>query len=254
LVSSLGFDAGPRGGRFDLEHWARETRPMAARWIAPTLTGIALVAIFLGLRAGLGLEFSAASVSDAVERMGPLAPLAYVGIVVFRVPLGLPSQLVLVGGGALFGAAAGTLYGAIGLLLSALVYFLGARWAGREAVEARLPERFRGLLEVAGSRAGALFVGVGTAYPFGPITSYHLLAGVTAMAVWIFLVSVAVGSLVRAALYTTFGSALIAGDAKVMLGAAALTAAVVALPLCFRTPRAWLLQALGRRQSLTPRG
>lgn len=225
---------------------------MRRRWVAIALGAALLVAGFLALRAGLGLEFSPGSIGVAVQRLGPLAPLAYVGIVVFRVPLGMPSQLVLVGGGALFGAIEGTVYGATGLLLSALVYFLGARWAGREAVEARLPERFRGLLELASSRAGALFVGAGTAYPFGPITSYHALAGITGMALWAFAAAVAAGSLVRAGLYTAFGSALIAGDVATMLGALALAAAVVLLPLCFRGSRAWLLQALGRRGSPEP--
>jgi len=225
---------------------------MKRHWVGFALGAAALVAGFVALRSSLGIELSPRSIGVAVEGLGPLAPLAYVGLVVFRVPLGMPSQLVLLGGGALFGAIEGTVYGALGLLLSALVYFLGARLAGREAVEARLPDRFRGLLEVAASRAGALFVGVGTAYPFGPITGYHTLAGVTAMALWVFAVSVALGSLVRAGLYTTFGSALIEGDLAVMLGALALTGAVIALPLCFRASRAWLLQALGRRPTREP--
>ena len=40
----------------------------------------------------------------------------------------------------MFGTLAGTLYGAVGLLLSALVLFVGARWAGRDAVAAHYAE------------------------------------------------------------------------------------------------------------------
>lgn len=222
---------------------------MARRWIRLAVGLAVLVAVFLALRGALGLELGPASIGATVERLGPFAPLAFVGLVVFRVPLGLPSQLVLIGGGAVFGTLEGTLYGAVGLLLSALVYFLAARWAGREAVEARLPERLRGLLDVAGSRAGALFMSVGTAYPFGPITGYHLLAGVTAMSLLVFALAVGAGALVRAALYTAFGSALVEGDGRALLVAGAAALAALLLPLAFAAPRGWLLQALGRRRT-----
>lgn len=220
---------------------------MARRWIRLGVGLAVLVAVFVALRGALGLELDPAAIGAAMERLGPFAPLAFVGLVVFRVPLGLPSQLVLIGGGAVFGALEGTLYGAVGLLLSALVYFVAARWAGRQAVESRLPERLRGLLDVAASRAGALFMAVGTAYPFGPITSYHLLAGITAMSVAVFTLAVGAGALVRAALYTAFGSALMEGDGRAMLGAGACALIALFLPLAFSGPRGWLLQAMGRR-------
>ena len=117
-----------------------------------------VVVVCVGLRGALGLDFDPTSLHRAVERMGVWAPLVYVGVVAFRVPLGLPSQLVLVGGGLVFGTTAGTLYGAIGIVLSALVLFLASRWAGRDALEARLPQRLRPLLEIAASPALVAFL------------------------------------------------------------------------------------------------
>jgi uncharacterized membrane protein YdjX (TVP38/TMEM64 family) len=161
----------------------------------------------------------------------------------------MPSALVLIGGGLVFGTVAGTLYGAAGLLASALAMFLSSRWAGRDAVEARLPARFRYLLDVAGSRAGAVFVAVGTAYPLSPITSYHLLAGVTGMALPVFVSAAATGSLGRAAIYTYFGSSLVEAEPVRLLLAGALLLVAMLVPLAFPAPRAWLLQAFERRDA-----
>jgi uncharacterized membrane protein YdjX (TVP38/TMEM64 family) len=203
---------------------------------------LAIGAGFLLLRRTLGLEFDPASMQDAVAAMGIWAPLGYVGIVAFRVPLGLPSQLVLVGGGLVFGTVRGTAFGALGILLSAVLLFVGARWAGREVVEARLPDRMRPVFQLAETRLGALFLAAGTGYPFGPITMYHLIAGVTGMAVLLFVIAVSVGGLFRSALFTYFGSRLVSGDLTGILLATLAITAVVALPLCFRRSRAWFFQ------------
>ena len=206
-----------------------------------------VVVAFALLRRSMGLEFDPESLRAGVGALGVWAPLAYVGVVAFRVPLGLPSQIVLVGGGLLFGTRAGTLYGAVGLALSAVLLFLSARWAGRETLERRLPDSMRPLLEVAGSRVGAVFIGVGTGYPLGPITMYHLLAGVTGMAVSTFVVAATLGSVVRSATFTYFGSSLLAGDATGLLKAAGLLLFVLLVPLLVPGSRSWLMQTIWRR-------
>jgi uncharacterized membrane protein YdjX (TVP38/TMEM64 family) len=215
-------------------------------WIA--LGALALVAAFVALRRALGIELAPESIRDAVDRLGIWGPVAFVAIVALRVPLGVPSALVLIGGGLVFGSVEGTLYGATGLLISAVVVFLGSRWAGREAVEARVPVRLRYLLDVASSRLGALLVAVGTAYPLSPITSFSLLAGVTSMAPPVFAIATATGSLVRAALYTYFGSRLIEAEPAGLISSGALFAAALLFPLALPAPRAWLLQAFERRE------
>lgn len=209
---------------------------------------VALVAVLVALRRGVGLEFSPDAVRTWVERLGPWGPLAFVGVVAFRVPLGLPSAIVLMGGGLVFGGLAGTIYGAAGLTVSALVVFGGARWGGRGAVTQRLPERFAPLLEVAGSRLGAVFVALGTAYPMSPITIYHLIAGVTRMSFVVFAIAAGLGALARAALYTFFGSSLMEADAGRILATSALLLAAVLVPLAFATPRSWLLRAFSQRR------
>jgi uncharacterized membrane protein YdjX (TVP38/TMEM64 family) len=219
--------------------------PRRARILRLGIVSLALGAGLLVLRRSLGLEFDPDSLRQAVSGLGVWAPLGYVGIVAFRVPLGLPSQLVLMGGGLVFGTLQGTLFGGLGILVSALLLFTTARWAGREVVEERLPTRMRPVFDLAETRLGALFLAAGTGYPFGPITMYHLISGVTGMAVLGFVIAVSVGGLFRSALFTFFGSQLVSGDLTGIALATFALGAVVVMPLCFRRSRAWFF-ALGR--------
>jgi uncharacterized membrane protein YdjX (TVP38/TMEM64 family) len=214
-------------------------------WI---LGALGLFAAFAVLRRALGLELQPDAIRAAVDEMGVWAPLVFVAIVAFRIPLMVPSALILIAGGLLFGSVEGTLYGTAGLVLSALVLFLTSRWAGRDAVEARLPARLRFPLEIAASRAGALFIAVGTAYPLSVISAYPLLAGITGMALPVFLLAVGTGSLGRAALYTYFGSSLADADPAQLLLAGGLVVAALLVPLVFPGSRAWLLQAAQRQE------
>jgi uncharacterized membrane protein YdjX (TVP38/TMEM64 family) len=151
-------------------------------------------------RGALGIEWSAESVREG--------PIFFVLLTGFRSFLLVPSQIMLVAAGLCFGAGMGTVYGALGLMVSGCVAFGLARWVGREAVLANVPENMRWAFSAAGSGAGATVVLVGTAYPVGPITAFHAGAGLTAMAIPIFLLALASGSVVRAAVYAYFGSAL----------------------------------------------
>ncbi len=209
---------------------------------------VALVAVFVTLRRAIGIDLDPETMRAAVESLGIWAPLAFVGIVVFRIPLLVPSALVLIVGGLLFGTALGTLYGAIGLVVSALVVFLTARWTGRAPIEARIPERLRYVVDIAASRAGAVFIAVGSAYPMSPITSYHLIAGATGMSIPLFLVAAVVGCAGRAALYTYFGNSLLEAEPTQMAIAGGLLLVALLLPLAFPISRAWLLDALAVRR------
>ncbi|MGH0032923.1 MAG: TVP38/TMEM64 family protein [Myxococcota bacterium] len=210
-----------------------------------------LVVVFYSLRRSLGLELDPESMQHVVADMGIWAPLAYVGIVAFRVPLGLPSAIVLVGGGAVFGTLAATLYGTVGIVLSASFLFFAARATGSDSVMVRLP-RMRPFFELAGSRIGGLVLIVGTGYPMGPATLFHFVAGVTPMAFLTFLLAAAVGALIRSGVYTFFGSRLVEGDLGGLLQATALFTAAALVPLLFPRSRAWLLESMGRRPPTTP--
>ena len=213
------------------------------------LLGVAALAIaaIVALRRSLGLEFDPNSLQQAVAGLGIWGPLAYVGIVAFRTPLGLPSGVVLLAGGLAFGALTATLCGALGLTLSAVATFLAARMAGRASIEARLPDRMRPLIDLAGSRVGALAVSVGTAYPFGPVTLFCLLAGVTGMALAVFVLAVGTGALGRAAIFTFFGNRIVEGGVRGALEGAAVMAIALVIPLLIPRTRRWFVAVLRAR-------
>ncbi len=209
----------------------------------------ALIAMAAVARDSLGIEWNAESIRDAVRGYGVWGPLAFVGLMGFRYFLLVPSQFMLIAGGLVFGATAGTLYGALGLMVSGVTAFALARWVGRESVLANVPESMRWAFAAAGSRAGAAVVAVGTGWPVGPIGAFHAGAGLTAMSVPAFLLALAAGALVRAAVYAYFGSALIEGDRTLLIAGIALFG-LAAAPLVHPRSRAWIKARLDQQDGV----
>ena len=212
---------------------------------------VLIVVVGAGLLARhfLGIHLSTDDLSPDVLRahlrsLGPVFPLVCIALVAFRSFMGIPSGLALIMVGIAAGPIPGTLYSTIGLLISGTAIFLLARLAGREAVEARIPERFRHLLELVGDRPGIFVVLLGTAYPIGVLTPLHALAGVSAMPLLGFEFALAVGGAIRSATYIYFGSSLVGGELIPILQATALLVAALALPLLFPGTRRWLSRLL----------
>jgi uncharacterized membrane protein YdjX (TVP38/TMEM64 family) len=198
------------------------------------LVGVAAVA-----RGVLGIEWNAESIRDTVRGYGAWGPVLFVALMGFRYFLLVPSQIMLIAGGLVFGAAAGTLYGALGLGVSGVTAFALARWVGRESVLANVPPNLHWAFSAASSRAGAAVVAVGTAWPVGPIGAFHAGAGLTAMTIPAFLLALAAGASVRAWIYAYFGSALVEGDRTLLIAGIALFG-LAAAPLVHPRSRAWI--------------
>lgn len=208
---------------------------------------IALVVLLAGAWAGrtaLGIEWSLESLRTLVAGLGAWGPAVFVVLLALRSVLFIPSQILLIGAGICFGIGAGTLYGAIGVTLSAALAFALARWLGREAILSQVPPRFRGMLDGAGVGGTAAVVFLGTAYPVGPVSAYHAGAALTGMPAWSFVAAVFPGAAIRAAVYSAFGSRLGDGDLYgVLLAGGGLL--LLVLPLALPRPRRWLIEMLG---------
>jgi uncharacterized membrane protein YdjX (TVP38/TMEM64 family) len=218
-------------------------------WKKPVLLSLAIAGIFgMGAyaRREFGITLDLANLRPLVQEAGAWGPLIYIGITSTRMFLGVPSQLVLVVGGACFGTVFGMVYGGLGLIISGLATFVGARWAGREVVEARIPTRLKPLFDMAGGNLGAGFIFIGTAYPIGFITAYNAIAGVTKLSLSRFLPAVSGGSMVRAGTYAYFGSSLLEGSIEAVLLAGTILGAVAILPLIFPRSRRWIASLLPR--------
>jgi uncharacterized membrane protein YdjX (TVP38/TMEM64 family) len=200
---------------------------------------ILAVAGGLVLRSRLGLELHPDRLREQVEALGPLAPVLFVAALSLRFVLLIPSALLLTMGGAIFGVTMGTLYGALGLTLMGLLQFLMVQLAGAEALRARVPPRFEGALRAARSWRGAATLAVVSAYPVGPQTPVQLAAALAGMGLVTFLASVGAGAMLRAGLFSWFGSSLLQGERALLASGAILV--VVTLPFVHPRSRATLL-------------
>lgn len=212
--------------------------PQTARSVVPTRR-LALAAFgLLGLvgsahlvRTWLGISLDADAIRAFIAESGIWAPIAFVAIVGLRIFLLVPllGPFLLTAAGALFGLAQGTLYGALGLTLTACLAFTFVRVVGADPLRAWVPPRFQPLLDFGRSRSGVAVLTVLSGYPIGPSVWAQGGAAVSGMALLPFVLSVGIGSAVRAGTYSVFGNALVEGKGVVL--AVALIAAAFAVPL-----------------------
>jgi uncharacterized membrane protein YdjX (TVP38/TMEM64 family) len=214
-------------------------------WILWSVIGGALL-VGYAARLALDVEWSAESIRELIDRAGIWAPLAFIGLVGFRWVVLIPSQLLLTGAGLLFGAGFGTLYGALGLTLSAVVNYALVHGVGAGAIRDRIPPRYKGALALARSKAGAGAVVLATGYPIGPISGVQVAAALSGMGFATYFLAVSLGSTARAATFSYFGSTLLEGG-RVFVGLGVLAAALIA-PWLYPPSRAWLRQTMARSE------
>jgi uncharacterized membrane protein YdjX (TVP38/TMEM64 family) len=190
-------------------------------------------------RESVRIDWSAESVRILVEQAGFWGPLIFLVMMTFRFAVLIPSPILLTASGICFGVIAGTIYGGLGLLLSALLKFAVAKLAGRESLIARLPEPARRQLAFANSRLGVGLLGAASSYPVGPAGLVHVGAILSGMRIVPFALAVGVGSVIRAGTFSFFGNALSEGDGLAI--AAGILAAVAVVPLLVTPWRSWLV-------------
>lgn len=218
-------------------------RPMSRTRKKLAIVAAIVVAVYSAgtvLRESLGISFDAASLREWVLGLGPLAPILFVFVVAGRAFLGLPSQLVLVAAGLCFGTLLGSLIGGVGLMLSGLLLFTAARYAGREAIDRRLGPRVRHILDFTSRRSGIAFFSFAFGYPISPLTPLHASAGFTPMPLANFAVAAFAGGVMRAAIYAYFGDALTESSLRALVVPTLIILVVLAVPLVFPSGREWL--------------
>ncbi|MFQ5418465.1 MAG: TVP38/TMEM64 family protein [Myxococcota bacterium] len=205
---------------------------------AIAVVAIAVIASFF-VRESLEVEWTAESVRAAVEQAGFWGPVIFLMMMTFRFVVLIPSPILLSAAGICFGVAAGTLYGGLGLLLSALLKFAVAKLLGRELLIAHLPQSARQRLKLANSRLGIGALGAASGYPIGPAGIIHVGAILSGMRIVPFTLAVGVGSVLRAALFSYFGNAFTQGEGLVL--ATLLLIGVAVVPLAVPPWRAWIV-------------
>jgi uncharacterized membrane protein YdjX (TVP38/TMEM64 family) len=162
---------------------------------------------FVWLHFASGVTWRPDSLRDAVADLGVFGPLAMIGIMTFRPFLALPSWLVMVAAGMLFGSVLGTFCGALGGLLGALLIFGIARALGREAVQSWLRIGTLRAFEEFLALRGAPWLALYTAIPVTWLTPVFAGAGVSRMRFATFCTAVGIGLIPRAGLFAVAGRA-----------------------------------------------
>jgi uncharacterized membrane protein YdjX (TVP38/TMEM64 family) len=218
---------------------------MIRKWRRSILIVLAIaVAFALGsrLQDQLGLSFSLEGLvgfQQWVADLGWLGPVAFVTLVIFRLFIGLSSHVVLILGGLAFGALGGTVWGSLGLLLSALLLFFAARLLGDDWVRPRLGDRYAALgARIQRVGAGSIFAI--TAHPAGPLKPVNLAAGLVRLPVWEFTLAVALAVPIRAAAYSVLGTAILSLSLAESVAIGAGLVGVFVLPLFIPSVRGWV--------------
>jgi len=216
------------------------------KWALPVLLALLLLAAFAGgseLRAQLGFSFSLEGLTELrqwVEGLGWLGIAVFVGLVTFRLFLLLPSHVVLILGGLVFGAVGGAVWGALGLVLSAFLQFFAARLLGDDWVRPRLEER-HAALEDRIRRLGPAPVFAVTAHPAGPMTPINLAAGLVSLPIWEFALAVVLAAPLRAGLYSVLGTSILSWGPVASVAISLGLVVLVFVPLMIPGIRSWVL-------------
>lgn len=188
---------------------------MTRRQIERTLS-IGVVALGAGgaywIHMRSGIEWSSVALRDYVAAMGLYGPVAFVAIMALRPFLALPSWLVLIACGMLFGPWLGALYGAIGGLIGGALIFGIARAFGRDAVQSRIGGALR-IFDDLLARRGVPWLALYTTIPISPLTPIFASAGVSRMRLTPFCAAIAIGLLPRSGVFTFAGRAF--GDPSI---------------------------------------
>jgi len=213
------------------------------RWAILALTAIMLALISVVLRGALDLEWSLGSLRKLIGSYGFWGPIAYVAILTFRFLVLIPSSILLIASGIMFGPVYGALWAGIGLSLSGLLKFAFVAVVGRDVVLRQLPEGMREwVLKAAHTRQSGWALFAICAYPMLPKHVFQVSAILSGMSLVVYAISIGAGSFIRGALFAVLGEALYSGEGVLL--ATIVLAAFVALPVLHPASRAWLLTTI----------
>lgn len=213
------------------------------RWLLLAGMMIGLLLLSILIRGQLNIEWSLESLREFVGKLGIWGPIAFIGILTFRFLFLIPTGLLLLAGGVIFGPVYGTLYAGLGMFCSGMLKYGFVAIVGRKAFLSVLPSGMQAWVgKLAQGRMSAWALGGFCAYPFFPKHVFQYAAILSGMDLPRYVVAVLAGSLVQAFLFANLGEAIYSG-AGIALSAGLLLSAII-LPLAVPSWRRWMLAPL----------
>jgi uncharacterized membrane protein YdjX (TVP38/TMEM64 family) len=185
-------------------------QPSPAGWHRRPVLRFAILVGLLGACALLLLVSppDLGAIPDMVDRLGPFAPLAAVGVGAALLIVLVPRTLITVAWGALFGPLGGAGYTLAAALLAALLGFAVGRWLGRDFVAARVRGRMA-RLDGWFSRQSLLGVITVRLLPIGGFGLVSYGYGTTGARLLPYLAGSVIASIPSAFGYAAIGSAVV---------------------------------------------
>jgi len=132
-------------------------------------------------------------------------PILFVAMIVQALAIPIPSEFVLLCGGAAFGLLSGWLVGTLGSVVAAFIGFYVSRKGGRSVALRFVGERGIEFADNWFNRWGVWAVLLGRFAPFIPFDVISYSAGLTQMKLRSFMVPTVIGTLPRALFYAFLG-------------------------------------------------
>ena len=160
------------------------------------LLALVVATLFIWHRPLLTFFADRAKVQGFVTRFGPWAPLAAILLHVAQVLLApIPGQVIDAVNGYLFGAAGGTFYSLVGVIIGSSLAMVLARRFGRPWAERLIKRETLERLDGYSRQRGALFFFLVFLFPFLPDDVACFLAGLTLLPLPELIVLAAIGRL-----------------------------------------------------------
>jgi uncharacterized membrane protein YdjX (TVP38/TMEM64 family) len=132
-------------------------------------------------------------------------PILFLAMIVQALAIPLPSEFVLICGGAAFGLLSGWIVGALGSVVAAFIGFYISRKGGRSVALRFVGERGIEFADKWFDRWGLWAVLLGRVAPFIPFDVISYSAGLTQMKIISFIIPTIIGTLPRAFFYAFLG-------------------------------------------------
>lgn len=190
-------------------------RPMAeqlGRLLRPKfLIGVIAIAAIMVAAKRFGLEAMLRDTIAWIARLGPLAPIAFIGAYIVAAVLFVPGAILTIGAGVLFGLAYGIVYVSVGATLGATGAFLIGRYVARDWVARKLQgnQKFKAI-DQAVAREGWKIVGLARLSPIFPFNLLNYVFGLTDIPLKDYVLASWAGMLPGISMYVYIGT--LAGD------------------------------------------
>lgn len=168
--------------------------------ILPVIWGVEI----LGVEGEAGVARLLAGFKDS-----PFAPIVVLGVFTALGMTGFPQFLLIGGTAAIFGPWLGFLYSWLATMVSSTLGFYIGRWSGGTMLRRYAGPRLNATSELLGRR-GVFASFIVRLVPSGPAVVVNMVAGVTHMRLWKFLLGTGAGIVPKTAAIAFFGGSLLA--------------------------------------------